>query len=89
MISDHVEAHYIKVFGEPTRKARFTTGVGSSIQVYKWDERSNPEEVALYATLGISDQALPQAPNHRIEVCTGLLPSEDRIAKSLAMLGYI
>ena len=86
MTSDQVEAHYIKLFGEPTREACFT-GSGSSIQVYKWDERSNPEEVALYATLGISDQVLPDDPNHRIELFTGLLPAEDRIAKTLAMLG--
>ncbi len=74
------------MFGEPTRKARFTDS-GLSIQVYKRDENSNPEGVALYATLGICDQVLPHDPNHRIELFTGLLPSEDRIAKTLAMLG--
>ena len=85
MTSDQVEAHYIKVFGEPTREAHFTE-LGISVQIYKWDERSNPQEVALYATIGSSDHLLPHDPNHRIEFFTGFLPSEDRVAKALAML---
>lgn len=86
MITDDVAAHYIELWGEPSRKAVFTTQ-GHRIEVYKWSADANPEGVNIYATAGTSAHPIGGLePRHRIEFYTGLIPAADDIAKPLAMV---
>jgi len=85
LIVDEVRRHYLKLWGEPSRKASFNV-LGHAIEVYKWESTRNTEQVNIYATLGASAHALPKgAPAHRLEYFVGLEPAEDGIAKPLAM----
>jgi hypothetical protein len=86
MVIDQVREHYKTLWGQPSRSALFTLQ-RCRVEIYKWNEDSNPEEVCLYASIGASLHPLVAAdPDHRIEVFTGMLPEQDAIAKPLSML---
>jgi hypothetical protein len=82
-----IEAHYVACLGHPGRRARFRTG-DRVIEILKWNADANPQGVALYATLGGSDQppSTGADPTHRSEFVLGLLPEEDAVASALATL---
>src|SRR5467141_2338909 len=87
MIARAIEEHYVKRWGLPSRRASFTSQRGPDMEVLKWNASSNPEAVALYATIGASATPLRQSdPSHRVEFLVGLLPEEDQVARSLALL---
>jgi hypothetical protein len=87
MSDDDVRAAYVGRWGPPSRTARFQVDE-NSIEVYKWDAAVNPEQVALYATIGASSEPVAgQDPDHRLEFFIGLLPPKDDVASALAALG--
>jgi hypothetical protein len=76
----------LALWGKPSRMARFEVEE-FSVEVLKWDPKANPENVALYVTVGASALPLPGLPpEHRIEFFTGLLPARDEVAGALAAL---
>jgi hypothetical protein len=84
MILDAVRAHYVSLWGEPSRVIPLHTR-GYHIDIYKWDASATSEEVTIYATLGASAFEQPgYAPSHRFEFYTGLLPEKDEMAVVLA-----
>lgn len=86
MIQDDVRKHCVRRFGEPSRRAEFSAS-GHAVQVLKWDSDRTPDQVNLYVTVGVSAHPLGgHGPQHRLEFFTGLLPSEDRVARPLALL---
>jgi hypothetical protein len=87
MVVEAVRDLYWARWGEPMRKARFEIGE-LGIEILKWDADANPEEVALYATVGASGWPLADRdPDHRVEFFVGLSPAQDGIASALAALG--
>lgn len=86
MIRDAVAAHYRQMWGEASRRATYELSA-HEIEVWKWDEDRNPEQVTMYATIGSSVHLMRGQPrSHRSEYFAGLRPSNDDIAKPLAML---
>lgn len=86
MSLEDLQEHYRSSWGEPSRTARFETS-GKAVEICNWQATENPEGVCLYATAGLSAYALEgHDPAHRLELFTGLLPDEERIAKPLAMV---
>jgi len=86
-VTEAVRDLYRAHWGEPSRRARFEVGE-FSIEVYKWAADANPEGVALYATVGASEQPMAgHDPNHRVEFFVGLVPERDDVASALAALG--
>jgi hypothetical protein len=82
-----VERHYLQQVGKPTRTATFRRDGGASVDIYKWDANATSEGVALYATVGASQYAMPGVPaDHRVEFFVGLSPERDDIVGSLAAL---
>jgi suppressor of fused protein SUFU len=77
--------YYVDLWGRPSREAEFEIA-GHGIEVYKWDADSNPQGVAMYATLGASVAPAPDSPTHRNEFYVGLLPENDDVAWPLATL---
>ncbi len=58
------------------------------IEIYKWDESTTAEGVALYCTLGASTCPIKDNdPSHRVEFFIGLIPARDTIASAFAALG--
>lgn len=87
MTSENVRAHYLSVWGEPSREAVFSLGE-HKIEIFKWSHDRTDEGVNLYATCGAGRVALSGSDGgHRVEFVTGLLPEEDGIARGLAILG--
>lgn len=83
MILDSVRDHYLGVLGPPSREAQFGS-LGFSVEVLKWNAESNPEGVAIYASIGASAHPMKgHNPSHRFEFFLGLLPEMDRSAISL------
>lgn len=80
-----VREHYLNVWGDPSREACFSRGE-CTIEVLKWDAERNPQEVAMYGTLGASERQDPEFPAHRMEFLAGFRPELDDIAQALAML---
>jgi hypothetical protein len=84
VVLDDVKNHYLTLFGEPSRRAQFQTA-SQSVELFKWDADANPEEVALYATIGAAEHPIPHMDvRHRMELIIGFLPAQDAIAESLA-----
>jgi Suppressor of fused protein (SUFU) len=74
------------LWGKPARSSRFQVD-HYSVEVLKWEAKSNPENVTLYVTIGASAWPLPGRPaEERLEFFTGLLPARDEVANSLAAL---
>ena len=89
VVVDAVRDSYRARWGKPARTTRFGGDkvVKIAIEVLKWDSKSNPEGMTLYATVGAS--ASPMAgrpPGERIELFVGLQPERDKIAGALAAL---
>jgi len=83
-----VADHYRSVWGEPSRWLWFQIE-GHYVEVHKWDATAgtNPEGVALYATMGSSVHPLDgHDPSHRMEFYIGLLPEKDEVMSTLAAL---
>lgn len=86
--SEHVFRHLAALWGGPSRTAEFSRG-DKRVRVLKWSEQQTGEDVAIYATVGISDQPLgPSNEAHRAELFLGFRPEEDRIAQPLASLAF-
>lgn len=86
-VADAVRDLYRAHWGEPSRTVRFEAG-RRVVEVLKWDANANPEDVAVYATVGASTwPVVGRAPDHRIEFFVGMLPAQDGIASPLAALG--
>jgi hypothetical protein len=61
--------------------------MGREIEIYKWDAEINPQGVCLYATVGMCEHTIAGYDStHRLELFVGLLPSQDSVARPLAML---
>lgn len=87
MSSEAIERHYASYWGSPSRRASFSGPGDQTVEILKWDANVNPEGVALYATIGASfGSADDDTPSHRVEFIVGLLPEDDEVAKSLALL---
>jgi hypothetical protein len=84
MIRGEIEAHYRSLWGEPSRRARFSTGA-MAVEILKWAAAQTREGVALYATLGASTMTGPRT-GHRAEFYMGLSPECDDVAPALADL---
>lgn len=75
---------YAELWGSPSRKAEFRKG-DLVIEIEKWPADTNPQGVALYATLGSSRYTVVGwDPSHRVEFILGLLPERDEVASALA-----
>lgn len=86
MILDDVKQHYVAVFGEPSQRASLRID-SYPAEVFKWDAAANPHGVAFYASVGASRDLLSGIdPSHRVEFFIGLLPEQDGVARSLAMV---
>ncbi|HEV8421216.1 MAG TPA: suppressor of fused domain protein [Actinomycetota bacterium] len=86
-MTEAVHELYRSHWGKPSRRARFKVGE-FDIEVDKWEAKSNPEGVNLYATIGASARPLPrQDLKHRLEFFLGLTPAQDEVASPLAALG--
>ncbi|HEX7492115.1 MAG TPA: suppressor of fused domain protein [Candidatus Limnocylindrales bacterium] len=74
------------LWGKPARSSKYEVD-GYSVEVLKWEAKSNPENVVIYLTVGASAFPLPDGPaDHRHEFFIGLLPARDQVANSLAAL---
>jgi hypothetical protein len=82
---DAVESHLTALWGAPARQAHFA-GPGHNVALAKWEAQQTEEGVTLYVTNGASTRVLDAATGRRIEFILGLLPEQDHVAKSLAML---
>jgi hypothetical protein len=81
-----VRDHYRGLWGEPSRKASFSTAEHEA-EVYKWSAEQTSEGVNLYATIGASREPMPgEDQTHRVEFFLGLLPARDEVASPLAGL---
>ncbi|EOX4412989.1 suppressor of fused domain protein [Vibrio diabolicus] len=76
--------HYLSLYGEPSRKARYETQDGKIVNVFKWDKSVTNEGVSIYATLGASE--IINGDNESCEFFIGLTPEADSIAEALAEL---
>lgn len=86
MILEDVKRHYVSVLGAPSRRASFRIDAYPA-EVFKWDDTANPHGVAFYASIGASRDPLSGMEwSHRVEFFVGLLPEEDGVARSLAMV---
>ncbi|HYI07796.1 MAG TPA: suppressor of fused domain protein [Thermoanaerobaculia bacterium] len=84
MISDEVVEHYQRLWGAPSRTARFRKGE-HTVYIHKWDKTTHPDEVYFYATAGASNQPVPGIdPLHRFEIFIGFTAEVDDIASTLA-----
>src|SRR4051812_12760140 len=81
-LEEHVEKHYLALFGSPTREAEYLPAGGPLIRIWKWDASSTKEGVALYATLGACSAL--SGDQKRCEFFVGLLPEVDEVAETLA-----
>ncbi|MEZ0070548.1 hypothetical protein ABIA32_006601 [Streptacidiphilus sp. MAP12-20] len=77
--------HVVSKWGEPTRRAEFH-GMGNHISILKWSAEQTDEGVALYLTIGGSRRLIDAGNRRRFEFLLGIVPEEDNVAQSLAML---
>lgn len=78
--------HYEKLWGPPSRHARFKRPE-LEIDVYKWMSEQTKLGVSMYATDGAGAWPMRGAlPNHRFEYFCGLHPDHDDIASAVAYL---
>lgn len=84
MIRDEIEAHYRSLWGEPSRRARFSKG-RAAVDVLKWSASQTREGVTVYATLGASTIGEPRI-GRRVEFYIGLAPECDDVAPALVDL---
>lgn len=74
--------NYLAMYGEPTRKAKYKSSDGKTIQIFKWDEDQTDEGVVMYATLGAS--FILGDIEESCEFFIGLTPNADDISDALA-----
>jgi Suppressor of fused protein (SUFU) len=86
VIVDEVKRHYVRLFGPPDRNAWFEKDI-LKVEIFKWGPSEATQEVALYASIGVSTNPMPgHDPSHRLEFFLGFLPELDDVASPLAMV---
>ena len=79
--------HYERLWGVPSREAEFRKEDGA-VRVLKWDADARTGDVVMYATLGASAHPVAgRSMSRRLEYFLGLLPQQDDVAATLALLG--
>ena len=76
-----IEAHYLKRFGNPWRRALYRTG-DTRIQILAWTPKQTDEEVYIFATIGA--YARMGDPTSTCEFFLGLTGCPEGLAESLA-----
>ncbi len=80
-----IEQYLSNLWGDPARTAQFS-GDGNDVSISKWEAGQTDEGVTLYVTNGASRRVCDASRGRRVEFILGLLPEQDAVAKSLAML---
>jgi hypothetical protein len=81
-----IKNYYEKLYGEPSRYARFISFDEKEISIYKWNENQTNEGVVMYCTVGAStilgDDVLG------CEFFIGMTPENDSIANAIAEVAH-
>ena len=77
-----IDVYYKELYGEPSRRAKFSTREGASIQILKWNKSQTDLGITLYATIGSSNKLGNQTDT--CEFFIGIIPENDSCIDAIA-----